>query len=164
MACPAPPSIKSALLLIKDELDNPDAIKDWVPSSEPCGPPTWTGLTCSAPGLITGEQPPPSLKPSSGWSRVHTLVTASSSTPPLAGLNLTAATGPVALPDAIKGVTTLTDVQLGGGGYNGDLPSSWSTLTALTRLDLGPNQGVAGEGAVELRRGWTYEYALRIIP
>ena len=121
----------SDLLQIKASLGDPASLSSWTPGSNPCAPPPlgWAGVTCDGGGgggggTITGLD----LSQMPGIGTLNGPGPGSGTSPDGAFTHLP-------LPPFLQsGPLALTSIDVSNGGWAGDLPPSWTALTALTSL------------------------------
>jgi hypothetical protein len=153
----ASPEQEEALLLLRAAIDRQGTLQDeWSPATDPC---TWSGISCSATGAVTGinlqgknlEGQLPT--DASLWGTLNTVTDINladnkidgylpvemSSASNLEYLSIRNNEMASVLPESWAELNKLKGLDLGQNQLFGDLPADWSKLTGLTALDLSSN-------------------------
>ena len=133
------------MLAVKLALGSPQALSTWQLGTDPCAP-VWTGVTCDANNIVMGID----LSGMPGIGTVNGVGNGS-------GTSAGGVFAELPFPAAMGQVRTLVTLNVGDGGYDGSLPSSWSTLTSLTHLSFDGDLNVVGS----LPSAWTSLLALQ---
>lgn len=165
--------VRYALLALKSQMVRlglpGTSLADWQPWSNPCGPPTWTGVTCVS-GQVVGLAINPANVPSlAGFPKGASSVSLTLVAPELktltalelVGVPLQAPSVLPALPSltnlrslnlsnnglagqqllpALSGLQALTSLDVSGNALTGSLPAELSSVTGLAALKLAGNQ------------------------